>query len=95
MDLDSIPVWAFFEIPANAVEVCQKLAQCKKTDAEESSYWQRAASFLMNVKSTTVDDLQERDFDWMIKLRVQFEKYDEFVNVNSNTGENNFNVLYD
>ena len=94
MNIDPIPVWAFFEIPANAVEVCNKLAQNKKTDAEESTYWQRAASFLANVKLTTVDELQVRDFDWMIKLRVQFEKYDEAVILRSKAGENDFNALY-
>jgi hypothetical protein len=92
MDIDPIPVWAFFEIPANAVEVCQKLAQNKKTNADESSYWQRAASFLTNVKSTTVDELQDRDFDWMLKLRVQFEKYDEGMNLRSKTAENDINA---
>ena len=91
MDIDPIPVWAFFEIPANAVEVCKKLAQTKKTNAEESKYWQRAASFLANVKSTTVNELHIRDFDWMIKLRVQFEKDDEAVDLRSKTAENDIN----
>ncbi len=95
MNIDPIPVWAFFEIPSNAVEVCKKLAQIKKTNAEESSYWQRAASFLVNVKSTTVDELKERDFDWMIKLRVQFEKDMEAINSRSKTAKNDINALYD
>jgi hypothetical protein len=94
MDIDPIPVWTFFEIPANAVEVCKKLAQRKKTNAEESMYWQRAASFLVNVQSTTVDELKGRDFDWMIKLQVQFEKDKEVVNLRSKAGENDFNALY-
>ena len=83
MNIDPIPVWIFFQIPDDAVDICIKLAQ-SKTNAEEGSYWERAASLLSKVKSTTVDELTERDFDWMIKLRVQFETDEEIAKLRSN-----------
>ena len=73
MKIDPVPVWKFFEIPDNAVELCRKQARKKGLPSGESQYWKRAATFLEAVKASTVDKLPERDFDWMLKLRVQFE----------------------
>ena len=77
MKIDPIPVWQFFEIPENAIEICNQLAKSTKEQVEDGLYWQRAANFLSSVKLNTVDQLPERDFDWMLKLRVQFEHEQE------------------
>ena len=71
--IDPVPVWKFFEIPEDAVEWCKKRANKKGVRSQEGLYWKRAAAFLETVKVCTVDKLPERDFDWMLKLRVQFE----------------------
>jgi len=78
MKTDPIPVWKFFEIPNNGIELCLEIAKEYINDTRERLYWQRAAEFLEKVKSKTADQLDERDFDWMLKLRVMFEK-DETV----------------
>ena len=77
MKIEPVPVWAFFEIPENAVELCHRLAKEKDQQSIDSNYWQRAAHFLEEVKSNTIDQLPERDFDWLLKLRVQFERDDD------------------
>jgi hypothetical protein len=74
MKIDPIPVWQFFDIPEDAIELCYKLSSASEVPSQESQYWKRAAQFLKAVKARTVDNLPERDFDWMLKLRVQFEK---------------------
>ena len=74
MKIDPVPVWTFFDIPENAIELCQRFAQKKDEQLIDRDYWQRAARFLQAVKSNTVDQLAERDFDWLLKLRVQFER---------------------
>ena len=78
MNTDPIPVWQFFQIPHNSIEICHELAKKHADSIIEKRYWQRAAKFLDHVKSQTTDQLIERDFDWMLKLRVHFEK-DEIV----------------
>jgi len=74
MKIDPVPVWKFFEIPEDAIERCEKRAHKKGMCSQEGLYWKRAATFLQTVRASTVDKLPERDFDWMLKLRVQFEK---------------------
>jgi len=81
MNTDPIPVWKFFDIPQNAIDICHELAILKADKPEEKYYWQRAANFLENVKSQTANQLSERDFDWMLKLRVLFEKDEEVAKV--------------
>ena len=83
MNIDPIPVWKFFEIPDNAVELCLQLAKEKPAASNESNFWHRAAEFLENVKSQTANQLEERDFDWILKLRVLFEKDEEIAQVRS------------
>jgi hypothetical protein len=79
MRIDPVPVWKFFDIPENALAICRHLAESRNGQSSDSIYWQRAASFLESVKSHTVDELPERDFDWMLKLRVEFEKNEEIA----------------
>lgn len=81
MKTDPIPVWKFFEIPDNAVELCLHLAKEKPAASNESNFWHRAAEFLENVKSQTANQLEERDFDWILKLRVLFEKDEEIAKI--------------
>jgi len=83
MNIDHIPVWKFFKIPDNAVELCLQLAKEKPAASNESNFWHRAAEFLENVKSQTADQLEERDFDWILKLRVLLEKDEEIAQVRS------------
>ena len=78
MNTDPMPVWKFFEIPTNVIDICLELAKKQVDNTKEQYYWHRAAEFLETVKSQTTDQLIERDFDWMLKLRVFFEK-DEVV----------------
>lgn len=78
MKTDPIPVWKFFEIPENGVEICVEISREFPENSRESDYWQRAREFLGKVKNQTTDQLNTRDFDWMLKLRVLFEK-DEIV----------------
>ncbi len=81
MNIDPIPVWKFFEIPDNAVELCLQLANKKPAASNESNFWHRAAEFLEKVESQTADQLEERDFDWILKLRVLFEKDEEVAKI--------------
>jgi hypothetical protein len=78
---DPIPVWKFFEIPHNGIEICQQLAINQADNSKEKQFWHRAAALLAEVKSQTADQLIERDFDWMLKLRVMFEKDEEVAKV--------------
>jgi hypothetical protein len=83
MKTDPIPVWKFFEIPPNGIEICLELAKNQPENSREKLFWHRAADFLENVKSQTTDQLVERDFDWILKLRVLFEKDEEVEKVKS------------
>jgi len=78
MNTDPIPVWQFFQIPHNSIEICHELSKIHADSINEKRYWQRAAEFLDKVRSQTTDQLIERDFDWMLQLRLHFEK-DEIV----------------
>ena len=81
MKIDPVPVWTFFEIPENAIELCHRLAKENNQELKDNKYWQRAARFLEEVKLNTVDQLPERDFDWLLRLRVQFERDADVTNV--------------
>jgi len=83
MKADPIQVWKFFEIPDNGIEICLELSKKNADKSKEKLYWQRAADFLENVKSQTADQLIERDFDWMLNLRVLFEKDESVQRVRS------------
>ena len=63
MKTDPIPVWKFFDIPHNAIDICHELAILKADKSDEKYYWQRAAKFLESIKSHTTDQLTERDFN--------------------------------
>jgi len=78
---DPIPVWEFFEIPHNGIEICHELVKKKADNSNEKLFWKRAAAFLAKVKLQTADQLVERDFDWMLNLRVLFEKDEEVAKV--------------
>ena len=78
MKTDPIPVWQFFEIPDNGTELCLEIAKEYVHNSRERLYWDRAAEFLKKVRAKTADQLEERDLDWMLKLRVLLEK-DETV----------------
>jgi hypothetical protein len=83
MKVDPIPVWQFFEIPDNGLELCDEIANEYPGGSRENIYWQRAGEFLEKVKVQTIDQLNERDFDWMLKLRVLFEKDETIVRIRS------------
>jgi hypothetical protein len=83
MNTDPIPVWKFFEIPSNAIDICFELAKKYTENSPEKLYWRRVGEFLKKVKSQTTNQLIERDFDWMLKLRVLFEKDEEVSKVKS------------
>jgi hypothetical protein len=83
MKTDPIPVWQFFEIPENGIDLCYELAKEYSEDSREKLYWLRAAEFLGKFKSQTADQLDERDFDWMLKLRVLFEKDETVAKIRS------------
>ena len=87
MKTDPIPVWKFFEIPPNGIIICLELAKNHPDNSREYLFWQRAAEFLKNVKSQTADQLIERDFDWMLKLRVLFENDESVQRVKSRMKE--------
>lgn len=83
MNTDPIPVWKFFEIPPNSIEICLKLAKIQSDNSKTQLHWLRAAEFLEKVKLQTTNQLSERDFDWMLKLRVLFEKDETVLKVKS------------
>ena len=83
MKTDQIPVWVFFEIPENGIELSKKIAGEYPADSRESNYWLRVGKFLSRVKSQTADQLNTRDFDWMLKIRVLFEKDETVLHVRS------------
>ena len=89
MNTDPIPVWKFFEIPSNAVDICFELAKKHAENSREKLYWHRAGKFLKRVKSQTTSQLIERDFDWMLKLRVHFEKDEEVAKIKSQLKSSN------
>ena len=78
MNTDPIPVWKFLDLPDNGIELCKEIASEYQLDSRENTYWLRVGDFLNKVKFKTTDQLNTRDFDWMLKLRVIFEK-DEIV----------------
>lgn len=84
MNSDPIPVWKFFEIPSNAIEICIELVKKHPDNSKEQLYWQRAAEFLEKVKTQTTNQLTERDFDWVLKLRVLFQNDEEVRKVRIN-----------
>ena len=83
MNTDQIPVWTFFEIPENGIELSRKIASEYPADSREHNYWLRVGEFLSKVKSQTTDQLNTRDFDWMLKIRVLLEKDETVLQVKS------------
>jgi len=81
--IEPIPAWKFFEIPSNGIDICLELAKIHADNSKDKLYWHRAADFLNNVKLQTADQLSERDFDWILKLRVLFEKDESVLEVKS------------
>ena len=73
MGAERLPVWQFFQIPQDAIDHCHLLANKYESGSEQYAYWKRAAEFLQSVKSKSVDQLSERDFDWVLQLRVELE----------------------